>query len=55
MKQWYEELFENYASRYDSEIFTQGTSGECDFIERGSITIRRLKFWMSAAAPGATR
>jgi len=34
MKQWYEELFENYASRYDSEIFTQGTSGECDFIER---------------------
>jgi ubiquinone/menaquinone biosynthesis C-methylase UbiE len=34
MKQWYEELFENYATRYDSEIFTQGTSGECDFIER---------------------
>lgn len=34
MKQWYEELFENYATRYDSEIFTQGTQGECDFIER---------------------
>ena len=34
MKQWYESLFENYARTYDSEIFTQGTIGECDFIER---------------------
>ncbi len=33
MKQWYEELFENYASKYDEEAFTQGTIGECDFIE----------------------
>ena len=33
MKQWYEELFENYASKYDEETFTQGTIGECDFIE----------------------
>ncbi|MDT8402733.1 MAG: class I SAM-dependent methyltransferase [Bacteroidales bacterium] len=33
-KQWYETLFENYGKKYDSEIFTQGTSGECDFIER---------------------
>jgi SAM-dependent methyltransferase len=33
-KQWYEKLFENYAQKYDSEIFTQGTAGECDFIER---------------------
>jgi len=33
MKQWYEELFENYGQKYDSEIFTQGTAGECDFIE----------------------
>jgi len=32
-KQWYEELFENYASKYDNEVFTQGTIGECDFIE----------------------
>lgn len=32
-KQWYESLFENYADRYDSEHFTQGTVGECDFIE----------------------
>jgi 2-polyprenyl-3-methyl-5-hydroxy-6-metoxy-1,4-benzoquinol methylase len=34
MKQWYETLFENYGQKYDSEPFTQGTIGECDFIER---------------------
>jgi SAM-dependent methyltransferase len=34
MKQWYETLFENYGNRYDLEPFTQGTSGECDFIEK---------------------
>lgn len=34
MKQWYEALFENYGNKYDSESFTQGTIGECDFIER---------------------
>jgi 2-polyprenyl-3-methyl-5-hydroxy-6-metoxy-1,4-benzoquinol methylase len=34
MKQWYESLFENYARRYDQESFTQGTIGECDFIEK---------------------
>jgi len=33
MKQWYESLFENYGRKYDREIFTQGTIGECDFIE----------------------
>jgi 2-polyprenyl-3-methyl-5-hydroxy-6-metoxy-1,4-benzoquinol methylase len=32
-KQWYESLFENYGQKYDSESFTQGTLGECDFIE----------------------
>jgi len=32
-KQWYEILFENYAQKYDNESFTQGTIGECDFIE----------------------
>jgi 2-polyprenyl-3-methyl-5-hydroxy-6-metoxy-1,4-benzoquinol methylase len=32
-KQWYESLFENYADKYDNEIFTRGTQGECDFIE----------------------
>ncbi len=34
MKQWYEELFENYALKYDNEVFTKGTIGECDFIEQ---------------------
>jgi 2-polyprenyl-3-methyl-5-hydroxy-6-metoxy-1,4-benzoquinol methylase len=32
-KQWYELLFENYGRKYDNESFTQGTLGECDFIE----------------------
>lgn len=44
MKQWYEKLFENYAEKYDSEVFTQGTIGECDFIENelkatGAVTL----------------
>jgi 2-polyprenyl-3-methyl-5-hydroxy-6-metoxy-1,4-benzoquinol methylase len=34
MKQWYEELFDNYAATYDTEVFTKGTTGECDFIEK---------------------
>jgi len=33
-KQWYESLFENYGEKYDKEVFTQGTLGECDFIEK---------------------
>ncbi len=33
MKQWYEALFENYGEKYESECYTQGTIGECDFIE----------------------
>jgi 2-polyprenyl-3-methyl-5-hydroxy-6-metoxy-1,4-benzoquinol methylase len=33
MKEWYETLFENYGLKYDNEVFTQGTTGECDFIE----------------------
>ncbi|MCL2738314.1 MAG: class I SAM-dependent methyltransferase [Bacteroidales bacterium] len=33
-KQWYELLFENYGQKYDSENFTQGTVGECDFLEK---------------------
>ena len=32
-KQWYETLFENYSKTYDNESFTQGTAGECDYIE----------------------
>ncbi len=34
MKQWYEELFTNYAIKYDQEGFTHGTVGECNFIEQ---------------------
>jgi len=34
MKQWYEELFENYALSYDQEKFTRGTLQEVDFIEQ---------------------
>jgi len=34
VKQWYETLFENYGKKYDNESFTQGTIGECDFIEK---------------------
>jgi ubiquinone/menaquinone biosynthesis C-methylase UbiE len=34
MKQWYEQLFENYGEKYEHENFVQGTRGECDFIER---------------------
>jgi 2-polyprenyl-3-methyl-5-hydroxy-6-metoxy-1,4-benzoquinol methylase len=33
-KKWYELLFENYGEKYDNEVFTQGTPGECDFIEK---------------------
>ena len=33
-KQWYESLFENYGQKYDCESYTQGTVGECDFIEK---------------------
>jgi 2-polyprenyl-3-methyl-5-hydroxy-6-metoxy-1,4-benzoquinol methylase len=33
-KQWYETLFEDYGLNYDNEIFTKGTIGECDFIEK---------------------
>jgi RimJ/RimL family protein N-acetyltransferase/2-polyprenyl-3-methyl-5-hydroxy-6-metoxy-1,4-benzoquinol methylase len=33
-KQWYEALFEEYGHKYDAESFTQGTQGECDFLEK---------------------
>ena len=42
-KQWYESLFENYGRKYDHEIFTQGTLGECDFIENEINSDRSLK------------
>ncbi len=31
---WYVSLFKNYGRHYDAESFTQGTLGECDFIEQ---------------------
>jgi 2-polyprenyl-3-methyl-5-hydroxy-6-metoxy-1,4-benzoquinol methylase len=43
MKQWYETLFENYGKKYDNENFTQGTSGECDFIEKEMSFNKSLK------------
>ncbi len=42
-KQWYESLFENYGQKYDNESFTQGTIGECDFIEKEIDTDKSLK------------
>lgn len=30
---WYVSLFKNYARQYEKEPFTQGTLGECDFLE----------------------
>jgi len=42
-RQWYERLFENYGESYDKEIFTRGTEGECDFIERELDFNRSLK------------
>lgn len=43
MKQWYELLFEDYAQKYDKERFVQGTSGECDFIEKEIAYDKSLK------------
>ncbi len=34
MKQWYEELYLNFAEKYEKEVFTLGTKGEVDFIEK---------------------
>jgi 2-polyprenyl-3-methyl-5-hydroxy-6-metoxy-1,4-benzoquinol methylase len=43
MKQWYESLFENYGEKYDREVFTRGTAGECDFIEKEINCDKKLK------------
>jgi len=42
-KQWYVQLFENYSNQYDKEIFTQGTLGECDFIEQEAGFAKNIK------------
>jgi len=34
MNQWYEQLFQDFADKYDKENFTAGTTGEVDFIEK---------------------
>jgi 2-polyprenyl-3-methyl-5-hydroxy-6-metoxy-1,4-benzoquinol methylase len=34
MTRWYEALFANFGEAYDKEVFTQGTTGEVDFVER---------------------
>jgi 2-polyprenyl-3-methyl-5-hydroxy-6-metoxy-1,4-benzoquinol methylase len=34
MAQWYETLFADFGETYDKEVFTQGTVGEVDFVER---------------------
>jgi 2-polyprenyl-3-methyl-5-hydroxy-6-metoxy-1,4-benzoquinol methylase len=34
MKQWYEDLFEDYSEKYENESFTKGTLGEADFFEK---------------------
>ena len=33
-QQWYEALFENFAENYEKEVYTKGTIGEVDFIEK---------------------
>lgn len=40
---WYVSLFKNYAHHYDNESFTQGTLGECDFIEQELGYDKKLK------------
>jgi ubiquinone/menaquinone biosynthesis C-methylase UbiE len=42
-KQWYEALFENYSKQYDKECYTQGTVGECDFIEQEVAHNKRIR------------
>ena len=42
-KQWYEQLFENYGKKYDSESYTHGTVGECDFLEKELAFDKSLK------------
>jgi len=42
-KQWYASLFQDYGQTYDSESFTQGTIGECDFIEKELDSNKSLK------------
>lgn len=44
MTHWCKTLFANFAKTYDREVFTQGTLGEVDFVERelGSDRSKRI-------------
>jgi len=55
MKQWYEELCENYAVKYDNESFTEGTIGECDFIEKEIPALTRQLASSSTCRSGSSR
>ncbi len=50
MKQWYEELFTNYANKYENEVYTQGTLGEVDFIEKEKLS--RLSIYTKNSLKG---
>jgi 2-polyprenyl-3-methyl-5-hydroxy-6-metoxy-1,4-benzoquinol methylase len=43
MTQWYEELFRNYAGKYEKETFITGTLGEVDFFEKEINHIKSVK------------
>lgn len=43
MSKWYQDLFKNYAKKYEQECFTVGTTGECDFIEQEISFNKELK------------
>lgn len=43
MSKWYQDLFKNYAKKYEQECFTVGTIGECDFIEQEISFNKELK------------
>ena len=53
MAQWYEDLFQDFADKYDDESFTQGTTGEVDFFEQeiGFDRGREWGFAQSAVIP----
>jgi hypothetical protein len=52
MKQGYESLFESYSLKYDTDTFTQGTLGECNYIEREIALIEISAFWILAVEQG---
>ena len=56
MKQWYEELFTNYANNYDKEEFTKGMIQEVDFIESEIESDRKMQILdVGCGTGGSTR